>query len=56
MTAPSPAAHLLAIAKQALQTIYEESDDADSRHAAEHALVKMKRIEAQSQGEEQGRV
>lgn len=48
MTTPSILAQQLEIAQAALQYIYEDTDDTDTRHAAEHAIVRIKRLEVES--------
>ncbi|MBD8614951.1 hypothetical protein [Pseudomonas sp. CFBP 13719] len=45
MTTPTLLTQQIEIATAALQRIYEDTDDIDARHAAEHALVKIKRLE-----------
>lgn len=47
MTPPTILIEQLQIAKSALQSIYEDTDDTDTRHAAEHALVRIKRIDVE---------
>ncbi|KPC17546.1 hypothetical protein [Pseudomonas amygdali] len=47
MTTPSILAQQLEIAQAALQHIYEDTDDTDTRHAAEHAIVRIKRLEVE---------
>lgn len=45
MTTPTILAQQLEIAQAALQHIYEDTDDIDTRHAAEHAIVRIRRLD-----------
>ncbi|MDT8924710.1 MULTISPECIES: hypothetical protein [Pseudomonas] len=44
MPLPTLAEQQLALAVEALTRIEEHSDDTDSRHAAQHALIRIRRM------------
>lgn len=44
MTLPTLTEQQLALAMEALTHIEEDSDDTDSRHAAQHALIRIRRM------------